>query len=138
MPRLVAEADHDAFGIFEVVRVLLLVGVEALVGQVEGKPDERDAVRTAPFVRHVTRRTEADALALQLGIELLDERPERAAGKLQPHLIDALTPQFGGGRLNQLAHGLDDARGVGSAQADGRSKITEPMPSEWRLCHDQG
>jgi hypothetical protein len=132
----VTEAGHDARRVLEVVRVLLFVGMETSVHQIERQTNEGDAVRTAPLVGDVTRRTEEDALLLQLGVELLDEGPQGTARELQPHLIDALTPEFGAGRLDQVAHGEDVARGSGSAQADGRSKIAELTDSEWRFCHD--
>ena len=80
----------DLVAIFEVVHLLFEAG-ELGIGEVKRDADDRLSRRAAPLVREINHRTEpAQALALELVVQALDESLDRRPFELESEFLDGL------------------------------------------------
>ena len=121
--RFVPQDLHAPFGRapFDLEHLRLFEFLEPRVGEVEGNRDAGHAVGREPFVRQPEVRPEAEAAHLQVAIEFLDARLERAAFDRHAKLRHAQLEQFIVGPPGPFVRGYDARTGPGHE----RSSLTE-------------
>ena len=124
--------------IFEVVGMLVFVGMEARIDQVEWNPDDREAVRAAPLVRHEERGTKIDARLGELREKPRDERLERTSFETKVQLVDSLVPEVALrlGQVQLRAHSHEFCLGPGAGTSLWQPKNRCTGVEVWRFCHD--
>src|SRR5581483_8234180 len=86
----VTQVHHDLARVFQIVHLALELG-KLGIREVKGNPDDRLAGGTSPLVGEVASGPElAQALALQLAVELVHESLERRGIQLEAEVADRL------------------------------------------------